>query len=454
MKKTKKEAYICRECGEVSFQWVGRCPSCSAWNSLEKSVQSVQSKSVIRVEIQNLKDVKIESIPTYSSGIKEFDESLGTGVVHGAFILIGGEPGIGKSTLTTQVMMSIARKGKKVIYFSAEESVHQVKARAERLGEIEGKLYIVGTTSIDDIIQLTNKEKPDCIVVDSIQVIEDMNLPAVAGSVSQVRECASKLQRLAKDNGITVFLIGHITKDGNLAGPKVLEHIVDTVLQFELSHKEGCRILRTIKNRFGPSQEVSLFDMTEKGLFPINHPEDFFLENNGDYPSEGCVIVPILEGRRVLLVEVQALVTPNHSQGYPRRVSTFIDQNRLALLLAICEKKLSISFSKCDVFVNLAGGFKVSETALDLGIIIALVSSFFGLIASRKMVAFGEVGLNGEVRFVRDAERRVKEVEKLGFLDCILPNSCYDNKDFSLETVKLKKALCVGDILTILEIKK
>jgi DNA repair protein RadA/Sms len=431
MTKTKT-VFICQNCGYRSPRWLGRCPDCEEWNSLaEETILPLDKTKKPLTEPKRLGDIESCAEERIISGIAEFDNLLGGGFVPGSVILVGGNPGIGKSTLLLQVSNSLSAGGRVVLYVSGEESVRQTKLRADRLGASKESLYIVNETDVEIIIEQINKLNPQVVVVDSIQILYKQGFSSGPGTVSQIRECAHLLTRLAKTSGVTVILIGHVTKEGALAGPKVLEHLVDTVLYFEGEGFTQRRILRAVKNRFGSTNEIAIFEMTAEGLIEVRNPSEIFLSEREDSIS-GSVVVPIIEGTRPVLVEIQALVSPS-GLGLARRRSTGLDFNRIPLLVAVMEKRLGLHLGTQDIFVNVAGGIKVVEPAVDLGIILGIVSSFRNLPTQKTDVVLGEVGLGGEVRAVGFVSIRIQEAQKLGFKRCILPRSNLTSlKDISL----------------------
>jgi DNA repair protein RadA/Sms len=421
--------FACQACGFESSKWLGRCPDCGEWNSFAEERQELapapgKGRPAMRgldpgsrPRPYDLVDVsEAERIP---SGIGEFDRVLGGGIVPGSMVLIGGEPGIGKSTLLLQVAHLLARTGGPVLYVSGEESERQIKLRGERLGIASGGLFLVGETALERILDHVDDLKPSALVVDSVQTIYSSKFPSAPGSISQVREVATQLLFVAKGRGITTFLIGHVTKDGNLAGPKSLEHIVDTVLYFEGEKHLHHRIVRAVKNRFGAVSEMGVFEMTGAGLTPVANPSALFLAERVE-GAPGSAVVATLEGSRPMLVEVQALVSPT-SFGTPRRMSLGIDGNRTSLLLAVLEKRVGLELLGDDVFVSLAGGLEVPEPAADLGVAAAIASSFRNRPVFAHTAMFGEVGLGGEIRGVGQAALRVREAAQMGFTRCVLP---------------------------------
>lgn len=417
-----KTVYICQSCGHRSLRWIGKCPDCGAWNSMveERVTKHKGTQSAQKTSSTPLREVDVSDEDRITTGIKEFDRVVGGGIVKGSAILVGGDPGIGKSTLLLQISEKIASQYEKVLYITGEESLKQIKLRAERLKINPNRIEILTETNLDLILDVLRQDIPYMTVIDSIQTTYTQNMESTPGSISQIRECAGALIRFAKQSHSPVFLVGHVTKDGSIAGPKVLEHMVDTVLYFEGEKSCLFRILRAVKNRFGSSNEIGVFQMEERGLLEVENPSLLFLpERAGDV--SGSVVVCCMEGTRPLLLELQALVSPS-SYGTPQRVSSGVDYKRLALLLAILEKREGLSVAAFDVFVNVAGGVRIDEPAVDLGVVVALASSLKEVSAERESVVIGEVGLGGEVRAVGQIERRIKEAEKLGFKRCVIPH--------------------------------
>ena len=418
----KKIKYVCQECGAESVKWLGRCPSCGKWNTLvEEVAEEVNTKHALTTAYEiprRIAEFDLTEIPRFSTGSGELNRVLGGGLIPGSIILIAGDPGVGKSSLTLAVCAYVARNSRRVLYVTGEESSRQIRMRAERLNALADELFICAENNFERITQHVDKISPELLIVDSIQTIYKSDIESAPGSVSQVRECSAGLMRLSKSNGVTTFIIGHVTKDGNLAGPRVLEHIVDTVLFFEGERNADFRVLRAIKNRFGATSEIGLFEMRDTGLEDVPDASKLFLSEKTD--DIGSVIVPTVEGTRPLLVEVQALVAPTPFMP-PRRTSDSVDVKRIQLLLAVLEKRIHLSIGSCDVYLKTAGGIKIDEPATDLPISIALASSF----ANRKLlpqcVIFGEVGLSGEVRAVSKARQRVEESARMGFENIILP---------------------------------
>ncbi|MCB4791709.1 MAG: DNA repair protein RadA [Elusimicrobia bacterium] len=430
MVKSKiKTVFRCQECGYTSPKWLGRCPDCDAWNTMiEEKETSLASSLNIRnltdfsSEVSKLQDISVENSERLKTGISEFDRILGGGVVPGSVVLLGGAPGIGKSTLMLQVSAVLGSKASlKVLYVSGEESLSQVKARADRLKLKADNLYTVSETNLENILEDIKKLGPNIVVIDSIQTTYRVDVTSAPGSVSQVRECAAEFLRLAKSKNITVFLLGHVTKEGSIAGPRVLEHIVDTVLYFDTEKQEVYRILRAYKNRFGPTSEIGVFEMKSEGLAEVTNPSLMFLnERSTDAP--GNVVVSTIEGTRPILLEVQSLVTRT-SFGLPRRMVTGYDLNRVILLIAVLEKRVGLHLESQDVFVNVVGGVKIKETGVDLGILCSIASGHLNFVCLKDTIILGEVGLSGEVRSIYNLSERLLEAEKLGLLKAIIPKS-------------------------------
>jgi len=421
-----KTQFVCQSCGYQAPKWLGKCPECQSWNSfVEERVidEKAPERDLLGMEMETtpvpITEISAEEKGRFQIGIGEFDRVLGGGIVFGSMVLVGGDPGIGKSTLLLQVMHRLASSGRKVLYVSGEESLQQTKMRAERLGVSSDQLFVVSETSIEKILQHIQKLSPSTVVVDSIQTIYSSDLTAPPGSIGQVREASSRLLYLAKHLSIPIFLIGHVTKEGFIAGPKVLEHMVDTVLYIEGEANHSFRILRAVKNRFGSTNEIGVFEMKDSGLVEVLSPSEFFLSERAQ-PASGSVIVPSLEGSRPILVELQSLVVSTNF-GIPRRTAQGIDANRISLLVAVMEKRLGFHLFSHDIFVNIVGGMRIEEPGADLGVIAAIASSFRDKLIDPEMVIFGEVGLGGEVRGISQSEVRVKEAARLGFKRCLLP---------------------------------
>lgn len=416
-----RTVYACQKCGYQSPKWLGKCPDCGSWNSIseETSSQSARLPAGEAAKPLPLSHVKRDQHQRSSCGIGEFDRVLGGGLVKGSMVLIGGDPGIGKSTLLLQASANLASTSGPVLYVSAEESPEQIKLRAVRLGINADKLYLLAETNVERIVAQISALKPRAVIIDSIQTVFTSAIESAPGSVSQVRESAGRLMILAKGSGIPIFLVGHVTKDGALAGPRVLEHLVDTVLYFEGDTGHTFRILRAAKNRFGSTNEIGVFEMKDSGLCEVNNPSELFLAER-PLGASGSVVVAALEGTRPLLVELQALVSST-SFGTPRRTTIGVDHNRLALLVAVLEKKVGLQLSGHDIFMNAVGGVRLNEPAADLGMIMAVASSHLDKPVDPQTFFLGEVGLSGEVRAVSLPEVRIREAAKLGFKKCILP---------------------------------
>lgn len=416
--------FVCSSCGNESAKWLGKCPACNEWNTYyeEKIIKekSTGNKFLAKAETVKLKEVETNKYERYKTGYGELDRVLGGGLVQGSLVLIGGEPGIGKSTLILQICDKVKVEGP-ILYVSGEESGSQIKMRADRLKIDNESIYFLGETSMQLIDETIEKIKPGLVIIDSIQTIYSDDITAAPGSVSQVREVTSKIMMTCKKQNITTIIIGHVTKDGNIAGPRVLEHMVDTVLYIEGERYFSYRVLRGVKNRFGSTNEVGLFEMREEGMVEIDNPSDIMISERDGNPS-GSVIVATLEGTRTMLIEVQALVTPT-AYGMARRTGIGVEFNRLVLLLAVLEKKAYLPLSNQDAYVNVVSGIKLDEPAADLGIALAVASSFKNVAISKDLVAIGEVGLTGEIRAVNSIEKRVKEADRMGFKQCMIPES-------------------------------
>lgn len=430
MAKAKTTAFFCKECGYESAKWMGQCPGCRQWNTfveeltVKRDSLGGRSNPLKRAKPSLLSEISIEEKDRVSTGYKELDRVLGGGVVGGSLVLVGGDPGIGKSTLLLQVCKNLAAQSQKVLYISGEESLKQIKLRANRIGDITGQLLFLCETSLDQIQETIREVKPEIVIIDSIQTMFREEVASAPGSVSQVRESTNLLMQIAKGDGITIFIVGHVTKEGVVAGPRVLEHMVDTVLYFEGDRHASYRILRGVKNRFGSTNEIGVFEMREQGLVEVENPSEFMLDGRPKGAS-GAVVACAMEGTRPILLEVQALVAQSNL-GIPRRTSAGTDYNRVNLLVAVLEKRCHYEMGRYDVYVNIAGGMKMNEPALDLPILMALVSSLKDRPVDEKTIIFGEVGLSGEVRSVSMAEQRVNEAVKLGFEVCILPQICLE----------------------------
>ncbi|MBE5970337.1 MAG: DNA repair protein RadA [Lachnospiraceae bacterium] len=437
MAKARETQFFCKECGYESSKWLGQCPGCKQWNSFVEAPVAPKAKGVKKHALTSEKPVTLSEISIMqedrvTTGIEEFDRVLGGGIVPASLILVGGDPGIGKSTLLLQVCKHLSDDGHKVLYITGEESLKQIKLRANRLGDFNDNLLILCETNLDLIEAHIRKTEPEIVIIDSIQTMFREDVAAAAGSVSQVRESTNMLLQLAKGLEISIFIVGHVTKEGVVAGPRVLEHMVDTVLYFEGDRHASYRILRGVKNRFGSTNEIGVFEMRMEGLSEVKNPSEFLLQGRPENTS-GSVAVCLIEGTRPLMVEIQGLVSKS-GFGMARRTAAGTDYNRVNLLIAVLEKRLGINIADCDAYVNIAGGMKVSEPALDLGLVVALLSSYKNKIVPVDVVVFGEVGLSGEVRAVSMAAQRVAEAAKLGFKTCILPKA-------SLEEIKGNKSI-------------
>ncbi len=432
MAKQPKTIYVCQDCGNQERKWNGQCRECGKWNTFVEEKFRVTAQATGNAGVKSMSsfrdvkpisynDIESQDDSRTPSGIDEFDRVLGGGIVGGSLVLIGGSPGIGKSTLVSQVADKLSQFSGKVLYVSGEESERQIKMRGERLGLTADNLFLLPETNLEAILTETERLKPDFVIVDSIQTVFSAKLESAPGSVSQVREVAGEFMMFAKGTGTPVFLIGHITKDGSIAGPKVLEHIVDTVLYFEGDRHHNHRIIRATKNRFGAANEIGVFEMTNAGLIPVGNPSEVFLQERPEGAS-GSVVTVCMEGTRPMLVEVQALVTGTKF-GTGRRMAQGFDYNRTSLLIAVLEKRLGFQLANDDVFINIAGGLEVDEPAADLGIIAAVASSFKNLQVAADTAVFGEVGLTGEVRGVLQAQSRAREAQVLGFKKLIIPAS-------------------------------
>ncbi len=428
--------FVCQQCGFRSSQFLGKCPECDSWNTFEEEISTSPRlrgtgvQLVNQTKIINLADLKQDNFKRLKTGLDEFDRVLGGGVVLGSIVLVSGDPGIGKSTLLTQIALNI----KDTLYIAGEESAHQIKLRADRIIPTrQANLKVLSETDVDIICGVVEQIKPGLLIIDSIQALQTQDLSGVAGSVGQVRECAHRLQQVAKINHIPIFLVGHVTKEGTVAGPKTLEHLVDVVLSLEGDQTSQFRLLRGNKNRFGATDEVGIFEMRESGMIEVKNPSKIFLETaSANWRTPGSVIVPVMNGLRPILVEIQALVTKS-SLPSPRRTGSGVDNNRLQLLVAVLQKRINLPFFDQDIFVNVTGGLKVIEPAADLGICMAIASSFKNQAVTQKTAVIGEVGLLGEIREVRFLEKRVTEAKKLGFSNII----SFKNAKILAQAIKL-----------------
>jgi DNA repair protein RadA/Sms len=416
-----KTVYVCQECGYETTGWLGKCPACNQWNTLVEERQETAGKAGTGLfrdaEPVNINDINIENEQRSSTGIKEMDRVLGGGIVKGSLILVGGDPGIGKSTLLLQVCEGL--KSDKILYVSGEESIRQIKLRADRLGIRNNRLLMVSETSSKAIERLVDREKPGFVIIDSIQTMFNEDLTSAPGSVSQVRDVTAGLMKIAKGSSISIMIVGHVTKEGSLAGPRVLEHMVDTVLYFEGDRHLSYRVLRAVKNRFGSTNEIGIFEMKDVGLAEVDNPSAIMLSGKPENVP-GSVVVANLEGTRPMLVEIQALVCVTNF-GMPRRMATGVDYNRITLLMAVLEKRVGMQLHNHDAYVNVVGGLKIEEPACDLGVITAIASSFRNVPVEVGTVMIGEVGLTGEVRAVSQIDKRIMEAVRIGFKKCIIP---------------------------------
>lgn len=425
MAKGKQLLFFCQNCGFESAKWQGQCPACKEWNTFVEEPVVHTSKGVKKQdklpELKNITEIEVEHESRTTTGISELDRVLGGGLVQGSLILVGGDPGIGKSTLLLQVCKNLADQRRNILYISGEESLIQIKLRAQRLGNFTDSLQLLCETNLDNIRNILEKVKPEIVVIDSIQTMYSEEIASTPGSVSQVRQATSVFMQLAKGLGMSIFLVGHVTKEGVVAGPRVLEHMVDTVLYFEGDRHAAYRVLRGVKNRFGSTNEIGVFEMCDKGLIQVENPSEFML-NGRAINASGSVIVCGIEGTRPVMLEIQALVCQSNF-GLPRRTTVGADINRVNLLMAVLEKRAGYHLGNCDAYVNITGGFRMSEPANDLGIVMALISSFKDLPVEEGCICFGEIGLSGEVRSVSMAAQRIQEAKRLGFKKCILPES-------------------------------
>lgn len=444
MAKAKATSFFCKECGYESPKWLGQCPGCRQWNTFVEELTAKKELAAKRglgasygngqggagegglskIRPSYLSEISLDEQDRMQTGYEELDRVLGGGVVRGSLVLVGGDPGIGKSTLLLQVCRNLAASGQKVLYISGEESLKQIKLRANRIGNVTGELKFLCETNLDTIEGAISGEKPDVVIIDSIQTMFREEVTSAPGSVGQVRESTNLLLQIAKGVGIAIFIVGHVTKEGVVAGPRVLEHMVDTVLYFEGDRSASYRIIRGVKNRFGSTNEIGVFEMRESGLEEVKNPSEYMLSGRPEDAS-GAVVACSLEGTRPVLLEVQALITPTLF-GMPRRTAAGTDYNRVNVLMAVLEKRCHYELSRYDAYVNIAGGLRMNEPALDLAIVMAVISSLKDKPVNPRTIIFGEIGLAGEVRAVPMAEQRVNEAKKLGFETCILPKTSLD----------------------------
>lgn len=450
----RKTKFMCRDCGYESPKWMGRCPGCGEWNTMDEEVEIVskgprgafQHTETIQQKAMPISSIATTEEPRVKTELGELNRVLGGGIVPGSLMLIGGDPGIGKSTLLLQVSSLLANQNQRVLYISGEESIRQTKLRAERLGVASDELYIYAETDLAKIHETINEVKPKFVIADSIQTIHHPEVTSAPGSVSQVRECTAELMRIAKTQSIAIFIVGHVTKDGQIAGPRLLEHMVDTVLYFEGERHHTYRILRSVKNRFGSTNEIAIFEMLQSGLKEVLNPSELFLQERSQ-GGPGSTVVASMEGTRPILVEIQALVTPS-SFNYPKRMATGIDQNRVSLLMAVLEKRMGMLLQAQDAYIKVAGGVKLDEPAIDLAVLMSIVSSYRDVAAGATDCFIGEVGLTGEVRRVSRIEQRVTEAAKLGFEKVVIPASNIGGWDFP-EGIQVVGVETISDALRI-----
>lgn len=451
MAKGKKSIFFCQNCGHEETKWLGQCPMCKEWNTFVEENVSVSKSSTVKLakeaEVVALKNIETDSEERIHTQIQELDRVLGGGIVPGSLVLVGGDPGIGKSTLLLQVCQKLCESKRQVLYISGEESLKQIKLRANRMGEFKEDLYLLCETNLEVIRNIIETRKPDMVVIDSIQTMYSEEVSSAPGSVSQVRESTNVFMQLAKGLGISIFIVGHVTKEGTVAGPRVLEHMVDTVLYFEGDRHASYRILRGVKNRFGSTNEIGVFEMRQNGLVEVENPSEFMLNGKPEHAS-GSVVACSIEGTRPILIEIQALVC-NSNFGMPRRTAAGTDYNRVNLLMAVLEKRLGLHLSNYDAYVNIAGGVKMNEPAIDLGIVMAIISSYKNHPIDEKTIVFGEVGLSGEVRAVSMPEQRVAEAKKLGFETCIIPEVSRDMVK-GIDGIKIVGVKNIGDAMQLI----
>ncbi len=443
-----KTVFVCNQCGCESPKWLGKCPGCSSWNSMSEEKCSAPAASHARTKANptRLSEVVLQNDKRMSSGIDELDIVLGGGLVKGSLVLVGGDPGIGKSTLLLQAAQNYSTS-LKVLYASGEESEGQIKMRADRLSAESGNLYLLCETDIDHILDTANDLKPDIIIADSIQTLSAADVSSSPGSVSQVRECCLRLMQYAKTTSVSVFVVGHVTKEGAIAGPRVLEHMVDCVLYFEGDRHQSYRILRAVKNRFGSTNEIGVFEMQNQGLMEVPNPSVYMLSGRPEH-SPGSSVACCMEGTRPILTEIQALISPT-GFGIPRRMAAGFDYNRMVMLLAVIEKHLKYNMQSCDAYINVVGGLKITETCADLPLVLAVISGFKGVSLPACLASFGEIGLSGELRSASQSSRRIAELSKMGFDSCIVPYHNFQAEHSS--TIKLFGAKTIGDVISVLK---
>lgn len=453
MAKGRTTVFFCQNCGHESAKWMGQCPGCGQWNTFVE--ETIEKTSVRRIQKERaaagpvcLSSIDTDKEERMSTHMEELNRVLGGGIVPGSLVLVGGDPGIGKSTLLLQVCRKLSEDNRNVLYISGEESLKQIKLRAARIGSFSDRLRLLCETNLELIRETIRGEKPEVVIIDSIQTMYNEDISSAPGSVSQVREATAVLMQLAKGLGITVFIVGHVTKEGTVAGPRVLEHMVDTVLYFEGDRHASYRILRGVKNRFGSTNEIGVFEMRETGLAEVENPSEYML-NGRPEDASGSVVACSMEGTRPILLEIQALVC-HSTLAVPRRTAAGMDYNRVNLLLAVLEKRLNLRLSDSDVYVNIAGGIRINEPAVDLGVVLAVISSYKDRAIDEKVLAFGEVGLSGEVRAVSQAGQRVQEAKKLGFTTIILPEVCREQIG-AVKGVRLCGVRTVADAVRLVQ---
>ena len=445
-----KTKFVCQECGYETAKWMGKCPSCGQWNTFAEEMEpragdSKSQRGISGGKIEKIQDITSTKKERYSTGSREMDRVLGGGIIKSSLVLVGGDPGIGKSTLLLQVADYVSRQDLKVLYVSGEEPGEQIKIRADRLGVREGELYVMAETNIDIIKEFVENEEPDLLVLDSIQTIYSPDISSAPGSVSQVREVTAMVMRMTKVRNMASFIVGHVTKSGAIAGPRVLEHMVDTVLYFEGERHFAYRILRSVKNRFGSTNEIGVFEMREQGLVEVENPSEVFLKGR-PVDAYGTVVTAAMEGTRPVLIEIQALVTYSPA-GFANRVTTGIDKNRAAMLIAVLEKKAGLAIQSSDTFINVTGGLQLREPAADLAILCAIASSFKEIPIDCKTILIGEVGLTGEIRGVNSIEKRLLEAQKMGFEKAVIAQSNDIMKDIKMEIIPVDSVRQVMDLL-------
>ncbi len=453
-----KSVFFCQSCGYESSKWMGQCPGCKEWNTFVEETVKPAAKAAKGISASGaqsgtyeapkaLSDIEMKDEERYDTHIGELNRVLGGGLVKGSLILVGGDPGIGKSTILLQVAGNISADDRDVLYISGEESLRQIKLRANRIGQFSDKLKFMCETNLGNIEEAITRAKPSVVIIDSIQTMYNEAVSSAPGSVSQVRESTSVLLRIAKSMNISIFIVGHVTKEGQVAGPRVLEHMVDTVLYFEGDRHASYRILRAVKNRFGSTNEIGVFEMQEKGLVEVANPSEFMLDGRPEDAS-GSIVTCSVEGTRPILIEIQALVCRSNF-GFPKRQANGTDYNRVNLLMAVLEKRVGLQMGESDAYVNLAGGMRIAEPSLDLGICLALISSFKNKPISGDVIAFGEVGLSGEVRSVNMAEARVSEARKLGFKTCIVPRALESKLKSTFKDIEIIGVSSISDAMKI-----